>query len=127
MGGATASVQSVLMEEDAVRSQAQDYCAALHAGDVERSSEHLSKELRSNMGQLVAMLPMPMTEATVESVDRTPTGFRTVLHLVGEGTETRLETRWKERDGRPVIVEVSNLPDETAPGEAAPEATDLEG
>ena len=115
------------MEEQAVREHAQAYSEALLAGDVERAAQELSNELRSNLGQLVAMLPMPLTQATVESVDRTGSGFRAVLQLVGEATETRLETRWKERDGRPAIVEVSHLTQEAAGTEGAPETTEAEG
>jgi hypothetical protein len=106
------------MEEQAVRQHARDYCAALVAGDVDRAAQELSNELRSNLGQVVTMLPMPLTEATVESLERTPTGYRTVLRLVGESSETHIETRWKERDGRPAIVEVSHLT-EQAPSDAA--------
>lgn len=97
------------MDEQAVRDHADAYCAALLAGDIERASEELSSELRSNLGQLVAMLPMPLTSATVESLEHTASGFRAVLHLIGETTEIRLETRWKNRDDRPVVVEVSHL------------------
>ena len=97
------------MEEQAVRQHADAYCAALVAGDIERAAQELSDQLKSNLGQLVAMLPMPLTEATVEAVERTGSGVRVVLSLTGETAETRLETRWKERDGRPVIVEVSHL------------------
>lgn len=100
------------MDEQSVRDHADAFCAALTGGDVERAAEELSTELRSNLGQLVAMLPMPLTAATVESLDRTASGFRAVLHLVGETTETRLETRWKNRDDRPVVVEVSHLTEE---------------
>lgn len=102
------------MEEQAVRDHAAVYCEALLAGNIERAARELSNELRANLGQLVAMLPMPLTSATVESLERTASGFRAVLHLVGESTETRLETRWKERDDRPVIVEVSHLTDAAA-------------
>lgn len=115
------------MEEQAVRERAQAYSDALRAGDVERAAEELSNELRSNLGQLVAMLPMPLIKVTVESVDRTGSGFRAVLHLVGEATETRLETRWKERDGRPAIVEVSHLTQEAVGTEAPPETTEADG
>lgn len=100
------------MDEQAVQKHADAFCAALLAGDVERAAGDLSSELRSNLGQLVAMLPMPLTAATVESLERTASGFRAVLHLVGETTETRLETRWKNRNDRPVIVEVSHLTEE---------------
>ncbi len=58
------------------------------------------------------MLPMPMTEASIESIESTPTGYQAVLHLVGEGAELRLETRWKDRDGRPTIVEASRVHEE---------------
>jgi hypothetical protein len=99
------------VEEQTVREHADAYCDALLAGDIERASQDLSNELRANLGQLVAMLPMPLTSAEVESIERTASGFRAVLHLVGETTETRLETRWKDRDDKPVSVEVSHLTD----------------
>lgn len=102
------------MDEQAVRERADAFCTALVAGDVELAAEELSKELRANLGQLVAMLPMPLASATVESLERTASGFRAVLHLVGESSETSLETRWKDRDDRPAVVEVSHLTEETA-------------
>jgi hypothetical protein len=72
----------------------------------------MSKELHATLGQFAAMLPMPMTEASIESVESTPTGYKVVLHLVGEGDTLRLETRWKDRDGRPTIVEASRVHEE---------------
>lgn len=100
------------MDEETVRLRAEAYCEALVAGDMERAAQDLSEQLSANLGQLVAMLPMPLTSATVESLERTASGFLAVLHLVGESTETKLETRWKDRDDRPVIVEVSHQPEE---------------
>jgi hypothetical protein len=97
------------MNEQAVREHAQAHADALLAGDIGKASEEMSRELRQNLGPIVAMLPMPMTEATIESVESTPTGYRVVLHLVGEGGDLRLETRWKDRDGRPTIVEASRV------------------
>ena len=47
-----------------------------------------------------------------------------MLHLVGETDETRLETRWKERDGRPTIVEVSHLSSAAVPVAEEPEAVE---
>jgi hypothetical protein len=54
-----------------------------------------------------------------------------VLRLVGESDEVQVQTRWKDRDGRPTLVEASHLsrtelaPEETegeAEGEGAPPA-----
>ena len=97
------------MDDQAVRTHAQAHLDALMAGDVDRAIEDLSEELRRNLGEVMAMLPLPLTSADVESVDRAGSGFTSILHLVGETTETRLETRWKDRDGRPTIVEASHL------------------
>lgn len=110
------------MDEQTVRERAEAYCEALVAGDMERAAEDLSKELYANLGQMVSMLPMPLTTATVESLERTASGFRAVLHLVGETNETRLETRWKERDDRAVIVEVSHFVEHVAAEGAETEA-----
>jgi hypothetical protein len=35
-----------------------------------------------------------------------------VLRLVGEGGTINLETRWKDRDGRPTMVEASRVHEE---------------
>jgi hypothetical protein len=54
------------------------------------------------------LLPLPATEATIESVERGATAFVVIVRVTGESTETELETRWKDRDGEPRIVEVSH-------------------
>jgi hypothetical protein len=38
-----------------------------------------------------------------------------VVRLVGESGETRLETRWKDRDGKPTMVEASHLTEAAEP------------
>ena len=114
------------MDEQAVREHAQATCEALLAGDSDTPAEEMSKELRSSLGPIVAMLPMPMTEASIESIESTPTGDKAVLHLEGEGDTLRLETRWKDRDGQPTIVEASRVHEEPATAPAEDEATEDE-
>ena len=97
------------MDPQIVRERAEAFSAALVAGDIEQAAEDLSHELQTNLGQLVAILPLPLTEATVESVDMAGPGYVAVLRLMGEQAEIRLQTRWKERDGRPTIVETSHI------------------
>jgi hypothetical protein len=110
------------MDEQAVRDHAQSHIDALVAGDVDRALQDLSKELRSHPGELMAMLPLPLTSAEVESVEMAGSGYTSVLHLIGETDETRLETRWKERDEKPTIVEVSHLSSAAVPAAEPPEA-----
>jgi hypothetical protein len=100
------------MNEQSIRELAQDYADALRSGDIGEAAKAMSPELQRNMGSVVAMLPLPLTEATVESVDPTGSGYLAVLHLVGDEGAIRLETRWKERDGKPTIVEASHQPEE---------------
>jgi hypothetical protein len=113
------------MDEDRVRASAQAVGDALVAGNIEGAIEHLSDELKRNLGEVVAMLPLPATEATVESVERGGSSVVVVVRVIGETDEVQLQTRWKDRDGEPRIVEVSHLSRTELAGEAA--ATEGEG
>lgn len=97
------------MDETAVRDRATAFGDALVAGDIDRAIQDLSDELRRNLGEVVALFPLPALEATVESVDHSGSGYNVVLRLAGESSEDRIQTRWKDREGRPRIVEVSHL------------------
>ena len=97
------------MDEQAVRDRAQAVCEALVAGDIERATTDFSPELRRNLGEVLALLPLPATEATVESVEHGGAGYNVVIRLVGGTDEVLVQTRWKDRDGRPTIVEASHL------------------
>ena len=114
------------MDKEAVRAHAQAHADALLAGDIGKAAEEMSKELQQSLGPIVAMLPMPMTEASIESIESTPTGYRVILHLVGEGDTLRLETRWKDRDGRPTIVEASRVHEEPVVSVDEDEGTESE-
>jgi hypothetical protein len=110
------------MDEEAVRGRAQALCDALVSGDIGRATEDFSKELRQNLGEVVSLLPLPATEATVESVEHGGAGFTVVLRLVGETEEVLIQTRWKEREGRPTVVEASHMSKAPAvPAEAGEE------
>jgi hypothetical protein len=97
------------MDVDEVREHAQAMADAIVAGDIERATVDFSDELRRNLGEVLALLPLPATEATVESVERGGAGFNVVLGLVGETDEVQVQTRWKDRDGTPTVVETSHL------------------
>ena len=114
------------MDEPAVREQAQAFCDALAAGDVDRAIEAMSPELRRNVGEVLALLPLPANEVTVESVERGGAGFNVVVRLSGEIDEDLIQTRWKDRDGQPTIVEASHLSrtQRAVPEEAEGEASE---
>jgi hypothetical protein len=97
------------MDEQAVRERAQAICDALVAGDIDQAIGDFSDELRRNLGEVIAMLPLPASVATIDSVDHSGAGYNVVLRLVGESEEVQIQTRWKERDGRATVIEASHL------------------
>ncbi len=107
------------MDPQAVREHAEAFCQSLLAGDMTRAASELSRELRSNLGPLVAILPLPLTDATVESVEVGGSGYIAMLRLVGETSHIELQTRWKDRDGQPTIVEASHVAEPVAQEAAA--------
>ena len=97
-----------------VREHVQALCDSLQDGDVERVAlalQEMSRELQANLGPLGAMLPLPLTAATIESIEMAGTAYLAVIHLVGDEGSIRLQTRWKERDGKPTMVEGSHMPE----------------
>lgn len=115
------------MEEPAVRAHAEALGAAIVAGDIDRAIQDFSNELRQHIGEVISLLPLPAREATVDSVERGGTGFIAVIRLVGETDEVTVQTRWKERDGVPKVVEVSHLSRTVAAVPAANGEGELEG
>jgi hypothetical protein len=98
------------MEEQDVRDRAEALGTALVAGDIEQATVDFSKELRGNLGEVLVLLPLPSTEATIESIERGgSSGFTVVLRLVGETETVLIQTRWKDRDGHTTLIEVSHL------------------
>jgi hypothetical protein len=97
------------MDESAVRSSVEAVGKALVAGDVDTVIGYLSDELQRNPGEVVAMLPLPATESSIASLEHATSAVVVVMHVVGETSEVELQTRWKDRDGEPRIVEVSHL------------------
>jgi len=115
------------MTEEEVRARAQAVCDALVAGDIDRAIEDLSDELRRNLGEVGALLPLPAKEAAVESIERTASGFLVIVRIVSETEEVQVQTRWKDRDGQPKIVEASHLSSVALEEEAAPDDSEGEG
>lgn len=97
------------MDIETVRDRATAFCDALDAGDIPRATAYMSPELQRNLGEVLALLPLPSNESSVVSVDQSGSGYNVVVRLVGETDEVELQTRWKDRDGQPTLVEASHL------------------
>jgi hypothetical protein len=97
------------MDDQIVREHAQSFCDALLAGDIDRAIGFLSQELHRNLGEVIALLPLPAKEVAIESIEAGGPGYNVVLQLVGETETVLIQTRWKDRNGTPTIVEASHL------------------
>jgi hypothetical protein len=64
--------------------------------------------LRRNLGEVIGLLPLPSSEAAIESVTQGGLSYVVVLRLPGESEEVQVQTRWKDRDGQPTLVEASH-------------------
>jgi hypothetical protein len=114
------------MDEEAVREHALTLCNALVAGDIGVATQDFSSELRHNLGEVIALLPLPANEATIDSVAHSPSGFTVVIRIIGDAQDVLLQTRWKDRDSHPTLVEVSHLGQTaTAPAETEGENVDV--
>jgi hypothetical protein len=99
----------VAMDESLVRTHAESFCEALVAGDVDRAISDFSDELRRNLGEVLTLFPLPATAGRVDSVALSGAGYNVVMTLTGESEEVQVQTRWKDRDGEPKVVEASHL------------------
>ena len=98
------------MDEQDVRTRAEAMCAALVTGDIGVATADFSPELQRNLGEVLSLIPLPATEAAIDSIDRGGgSGFVVVVRLVGESEEALIQTRWKDRDDHPTVIEVSHL------------------
>ena len=112
------------MDDATVRERAQAMCDAVVAGDVDTATADASPELRRNLGEVIGLFPLPATEASIESITQGGSSFVVVLRLVGESDEVQIQTRWKDRDGTPTLVEASHLSRTERVAEAAPDTED---
>ncbi|HET7677986.1 MAG TPA: hypothetical protein VFK38_09055, partial [Candidatus Limnocylindrales bacterium] len=63
------------MDEQQVRERLEALATALVAGDIERATQDFSQELRQKLGEVLVLLPLPSTEASVESVEPGGSGY----------------------------------------------------
>lgn len=76
------------MDESEVRARADALCAALVSGDIETATVDFSAELRQNLGEVIALLPLPATAAAVDSIERAGSSAWVVVLQLDSETES---------------------------------------
>ena len=93
-----------MIDEATVLRHAEAHGRAVQEGDLRTVARDLAEEARAAAADVMREVPSPVTEAEVLSVEVSENQATARIRYAGEGRVTDVESRWVERDGRPVIV-----------------------
>ncbi|HTX31206.1 MAG TPA: hypothetical protein VMD09_07460 [Solirubrobacteraceae bacterium] len=96
------------MDEANARTHIEAHADAVARGDMDAVVADFSEEMRPQVAELAPqLLPLPIAEAEVVSVETEGEEAVARIHYTGEsGDEQTLRSTWREFDGRPLIVGV---------------------
>ena len=92
------------MDDAKARNQIHEHADAVVRGDVDTVVADFSDELRPQVPELAKALPQPVNQAEVQSIESGDEDATATIRYVGESSEATIRTRWREIDGRPLIV-----------------------
>ena len=93
------------MEANDGRSEhVEKHAVAVEHGDMDAVVADFSKDLRPQVPQIAQVLPQPVTAAEVLSVEVADAEGVALIRYSGDTGEVTIRSRWREEDGRPVIV-----------------------
>ena len=95
------------MDEAAVREHAAAHGAAVVDGDLRKASGDLTEEARGQAGDVMRQIPDPLAGAEVTDIRfEGEDAVATIVYSGGDSSVT-VESTWSEREGRPMIVDLS--------------------
>ena len=95
------------MDESTVRRHAEEHGRAMVEGDLMRAGGDLTSEAQGQARDVMRGLPREIDAAEVASVETTGGDeYVAQIRYSGEGRDVTVESRWGEREGRPMIVEL---------------------
>ena len=94
------------MDEQSVRTHAEQHGEALIAGDLRRAGGDLTPEAQAQAPDVMSNFPKTVESAAVVSLE--VDGEEAVVQALYKGgdKEVTVEARWGERDGRPKILDM---------------------
>jgi hypothetical protein len=95
------------MDQDAVRLHAQAHGDAVVANDLRQAGSDLTPEAQKEAPGVMGKLPRPVVSATIESVEERGDEVVALIAYGGEDASVKVESRWAERDGKPMIVSLT--------------------
>jgi hypothetical protein len=92
------------MDQDTVKLHAQAHGDAVVANDLRKAGSDLTPEAQQQAPGVMGKLPQPVQTAEVISVEDQGDENVAKIRYTGEGSTVIVESRWSEREGRPMIV-----------------------
>jgi hypothetical protein len=102
-----AADQGDLMDQTGMERLAAEHGRKVVRGDMDGVMADIAEELRAKGTGVSDRMPRPTTEANVLSVDVRGAQAICEIRYSGADKSVTLRSRWEERDGKPVIVELA--------------------
>ena len=94
------------MDEQTVRTHAEQHGQALVDGDLRKAGGDLTPEAQAQAPDVMSNFPKKVETAEVVSLEVSGDEATVQALYKGEGKEVTVESRWAERDGRPKILDM---------------------
>jgi hypothetical protein len=95
------------VNETQVRERAEAHAQAIVGGDLRRASQDLADEAKRSAPAVMAEMPRPVTAVRVTDVAASGEDVVATIVYSGGDVETIVESRWSDRNGRPMITELT--------------------
>jgi hypothetical protein len=92
------------MDEAQVREHAEEHARAVERGDLAAVTADFIPELHPQVPELAKSLPQPCNTGEVLSVEDKDDHAVVQIRYTGDDAAVTIQTRWEDRDGRPLIV-----------------------
>jgi hypothetical protein len=92
------------MDEATIRDHVQKHADAVVRGDMDAVTADFTAELQPQVPQIGQVLPQPVTEAEVLSVEVGDPASVAMIHYSGSSGGVTIRSTWQDEGGRPVIV-----------------------
>ena len=95
------------MDESSVRQHAEAHGNAVVGGDLRTAGADLTPEAASQARDVMGRVPQPTTSADILGIEAEGEQMVVAILYKGEDKEATVLSTWAERDGRPMIINLS--------------------
>lgn len=92
------------MDEEVVREHATKHGKATVEGDFKSAGSDLTPEAAGQAPDVMKAMPRDLTSSEVSKVSKNGDAYIATIEYSGDDATTTVESTWKEREGRPRIV-----------------------